>query len=461
MYSLFWKIFLTYWLTILIIELFTAWVTADLSENEINSILEEQNAQFVASTTQAVSVLTAEGLPALRNWLNQPSNLKAVDELYVVNRHNKEINNKPLPDSIKALLDNDYTEQALINHSQPIKQILTFRTATPEAEDYLLVSTFKQPSLVNYLLAPQRVTLGVIISGIICFLLARYFTSPLTRLRRSTHMLASGDFDTTALQRLRKRNDEFGALAVDFEQMAIRLRDLLDAKRQLLRDISHELRSPLSRIRVAIDLARNKLGITSSEEIDRIEREIERLEILIRELLTFVTIQPFNNPIDSTRVAIREMLEQIVDDVGYELQQTRRTSLINLRCDNNVEIDADARLLHRAVENIVRNACYYSPSDTVINITCKTQTDKLYIIIEDEGPGVPQDMLEKIFQPFVRVSEARETQTGGSGIGLAIARRVIEFHHGTIKAENKTDANGLVVTIVIPFPPVSRSKSAA
>ncbi|WP_455366782.1 ATP-binding protein [Kaarinaea lacus] len=461
MYSLFWKIFLTYWLTILIIELFTAWITADLSEHEIHPILEQQNAQFVASTTQAVSILTSHGLPAFRNWIQKLDNLKAIDEFFVINRYHEELNNKPLPASVKALLDNDYTEQALINHSQPIKQILTFKTVTPEGEEYVLVSTFEQPSLARYLLAPQRVAFGVIVSGLICFLLARYFTSPLTRLRRSTQTLALGAFDTTALQHLRNRNDEFGALAVDFEQMAIRLRDLLNAKRQLLRDISHELRSPLARIRVAIDLARNKLKATSSEEIDRIEQEIERLEFLIRELLTFVKIQPLNDSTETTRVSVRELLEHIVDDVGYELQQTRSTGLINLQCNNDVDIEADPRLLHRAIENIVRNACYYSPSNSGINITCYTQSTNLYIVIEDEGPGVPQDMLEKIFQPFVRVSEARETQTGGSGIGLAIAKRVVEFHNGTIAAANKTNANGLVVTITLPLPPHSRSQSAA
>ena len=461
MYSLFWKIFLTYWLTILIIELFTAWITADLSEHEIHPILEKQNAQFVASSTQAVSILTSHGLLAFRNWIVSPNNLKAVDEFYVINRYHEEINHKPLPDAVKALLDNDYTEQALINHSQPIKQILTFKTVTPEGEDYLLVSTFEQPSLARYLLAPQRVAFGIIISGLICFLLARYFTSPLTRLRQSTQLLALGAFDTTSLQRLRNRNDEFGALAVDFEQMAVRLHDLLNAKRQLLRDISHELRSPLARIRVAIDLARNKLKTTSSEEIDRIEQEIERLEFLIRELLTFVKIQPLNESTETTTVSIRELLQHIVDDVRYELQQIRSTSLIKLQCNNNVDIEADPRLLHRAIENIVRNACYYSPSDTVININCYTQSGNLYITIEDEGPGVPQDMLEKIFQPFVRVSEARETQTGGSGIGLAIAKRVVEFHKGTISASNKKHGNGLIVTITLPVLPQPRTRSAA
>ena len=110
---------------------------------------------------------------------------------------------------------------------------------------------------------------------------------------------------------------------------------------------------------------------------------------------------------------------------------------INLQCTDSVEIDVDAKLLHRAIENIVRNARYYSPPDGEILINCHLKSDQVCISIEDEGPGVPEDMLENIFQPFVRVSSARESDTGGSGIGLAIAKRVIDSHGGTIRSEER------------------------
>ncbi len=371
MYSLFWKIFFTYWLTILAIEGFTAWITADLSEYEIHPILEQQNAQFVSSSTQAVSVLTSEGLPALYTWLQNENNLDAVNEIFIFNRYQEEINNKPIPDNVKVLLASDYSNQTLVNHSQPIKNLLSFKTTTPAGEDYYVVSIFEHPPLIKYLLAPQRVIFSILISGLICFLLARYFTSPLSRLRRSTQMLTLGDFDTTALRQLRNRNDEFGALANDFENMTIRLRDLLTAQRQLLRDISHELRSPLARIRVALGLAHKKYEPTGSEEIDRIEHEIERLEFLIRELLTFVKIEPHINTTTMTRTAIRDLLEEVVHDAQYERQQINATNIINLHCQHAIDIDADARLLHRAIENVVRNACYYSPAHGVINIACE------------------------------------------------------------------------------------------
>ena len=450
MYSLFWKIFFTFWAIILIIEFFTAWVTADLSEYEIHPILEQQNAQFVASSTQMVSVLTSEGLPGLRSWMANNNNLKGIDEIYVIDKYHQEVNFKPLPDSVKAILKSDYNKQTLVNHFQPIKHTLTFKTTTPNNEDYLLISIFEHPPLVKYLLAPQRVALSVIISGLICFMLARYFTSPLTNLRRSTQMLTSGEFDTTNLLKLRKRSDEFGALAVDFNQMSERLSDLLDTQRQLLRDISHELYSPLARIRVALGLARNKYISMDSQELDRIETEIERLESLIRELLTFVKIEPNGKATTIEQIDLRELFNYIIEDAQYEQKQPVSKQKLELHCPKGLELYADARLLHRALENIVRNARYYSPNNATITIRCHQDSQNVCISIDDEGPGVPQDMLDKIFQPFVRVSKARETETGGSGIGLALAKRVIEIHDGFITAENKRNGNGLIVNITLP-----------
>lgn len=449
MYSLFWKIFFTFWVTILFIEILTAWVTADLSETELHPILEKENLQFIASTTTAVSLLTSNGLEAFKNWIQKESNLKGVGDIYVISDNNIEVNGKFLPVNIQAILDRDYSETP-VDHYQPIKHTLTFRTTTPTGNNYLVVSTFAHPPLFKYLFAPQRVLLSVLISGIICYLLARYFTKPLTNLRRSTQKLTQGEFDTTNLQKLRNRNDEFGALAIDFDYMSKRLSKLLDTQRQLLRDISHELNSPIARIRVAIELARNRFKDTDSVELDRVEKEIERLEFLIRELLTFVKIESTESSPAMTRVDVAQVLGYIVDDAQFERNQLPNNQKITFDCPQNTIVKADARLLHRAIDNIVRNACYYSPENSIIIIRCRKKAGRVIITIEDQGPGVPKEMLRTIFQPFVRVCSARESETGGSGIGLAIAKRVIEIHDGTIVAENKADNSGLVVTITLP-----------
>lgn len=450
MYKLFWKIFFSFWLTILFIELLTAWVTAGVTEAELHPILEQENLSFVANSTEAVYVLTAEGLDSLKRWMSTKDNLTGIDKLYVIDQERKEVNNKPLPPNIRAILDRDFSETP-IDHYQPIKHTLTFPTVTQNGDSYLIISTFAHPHLLRYLFAPERVTLAVLISGIICFLLARYFTSPLTSLRRSTQKLTKGEFDTTNLNNLRNRNDEFGALAIDFDNMSQRLQHLLDTQRQLLRDISHELNSPLARIRVATELARNKFISGKSDEFDRIEKEIERLEFLIRELLTFVKIEASESLSNITKVDMHEMLSYIVDDAQFLRKHSPDNQKITLNCPAAVMVDGDAVLLHRAIDNIVRNASYYSPKDSTITIHCNQQVNNVRIAVEDQGPGVPPDMLGKIFQPFVRVSSAREHDTGGSGIGLAIARRVITLHGGTISAGNKSDNSGLVITISLPM----------
>ncbi len=449
MYSFFWRIFLTFWLTILIVELFTAWFAVRLSESEIHPILEKQNQIFVADSNRAVAVLEAEGLRGLREWLQRASNLQAIDEIFVVNQRREEINHKPLPDNITDILGDTHADPPLPDY-KPIKYILTSKATAPDTEEYLVITTFRDPHRASYLFAPQRVAFGVIVSGLICFLLARYFTSPLNKLRRSTQTLMTGEFNTSSIQNLRHRHDEFGALAVDFEKMAARLSDLLTAKRQLLRDISHELRSPLARIRVALGLVRKKHHADDSDELDRIEREIERLESLISELMMFVRIRSSNTAESMTNVDIRELLDHIVEDAQYEKQQDRSKNTIKLHCPPGIEVWADAHLLHRAIENIVRNACYYSPEQSVIHIRCEQGTDDVRIVVEDFGPGVPDDMLEPIFQPFVRVSSAREEDTGGSGIGLAIAKQLIDVHGGTLTAQNKKEGSGLIVTLSLP-----------
>jgi two-component system sensor histidine kinase CpxA len=460
MYSLFWKIFLTYWLIILIIELFTVWFTANVSESEIHATLEQQNQQFIVDSNRAVEIIETQGLDGLQAWMAEESNRQAIEDIFVINQNREEVNNKQLPSEVYEIAQGTPGDLQQGKEIQPVKRLLTL-TATTPGDTYLVISTFRRPSVVSYLLAPQRVAVGVIVSGLICLLLARYFTQPLSNLRRSTQLLTAGEFNTASIQSLRKRRDEFGALAVDFEVMSDRLNELLSAKRQLLRDISHELRSPLARIRVALGLARNKHGFGDCSDLDRIEREIERFELLIGELLVFARIRSSDDLVSMSNVDVRGLLAEIVGDAKYEGQRADEKCQISLDCPEGIEVEADAHLLYRAIENIARNALKYSPQQASVQISCKVHGETVVIDIEDNGPGVPGEMLERIFQPFVRVSSARESETGGSGIGLAIAQRVIEIHNGAVSAHNKNEGSGLVVTVTLPLYCEIRQRSAA
>ena len=301
------------------------------------------------------------------------------------------------------------------------------------------------PPRTNMLWFLHREQLWVLGLGVaLCYLLAWNITSPLRKLQRTVDHFGRGDLSVRAEA---KRHDEFGDLARTFNQMADRIEMLLTAERRLLLDISHELRSPLARLSVAVELARSG----DSESLDRIQREVERLNELISELLQVTRAEGdpgrrVDEPVDA-----RELLSNLVYDSSIEAQAKGCEVVLN--SDREMPLRGDPELLRRAVENVIRNAIRYAPSGTAIEIGLATRGDRAFITVRDHGPGVPDGSLQRIFDAFYRVDTDRNRTSGGVGLGLAIARRAIELHHGRIKAENMHP--GLRVTIELPLAPVA------
>lgn len=450
MRSLFWKIFLSFLTTVLIIELGTAWTMARLHQAEIHPILEKANHRFVEYSHEARDYLLQHGLAEFNEWKRINPRPDAVEDMYVLDRFNRDIDGRELPPKVRAFLKEYVEDHEVPEHSHPIEHVLKSDFLTPQGEHYLLITTFHPPSVIAYLLTPQRVAVGLFVSALICFLMARYFALPIVRLRQATQALASGRLDVQTAKDLRARNDEFGALAQDFDYMATRLNDMVNTQKQMLRDISHELRSPLARIQVAVELARGEKQLNDSAELTRIETEVTRLNTLIDELLTFVRMSAANQVLEKSPVRIGEVLNNIVHDANFERSVTSPDRSIELeRCDDAV-LNANEPLLYSAIENVLRNACYYTPPNEKIRICCAATPEAITVRIEDRGPGIPENMLAKVFEPFVRVSSAREKDAGGYGIGLAIAKRVIDVHGGTITAANNEKNPGLTVTIQLP-----------
>lgn len=353
-----------------------------------------------------------------------------------------------------AYVGDPATRALLADHSHPIEYVLTSNVFTPQGEFYVLVTLFRSPHVLSYILTPQRIAVGVIVSGVICFLLARYIAAPIVRLRQTTQALADGRLDARPPPALRARKDEFGALAGDFAYMAVRLNDMIEMQKQLLRDVSHELRSPLARIHVALGLARNQADSMAHESLDRIESETDRLNMLINELLTLVRMSSTEKELTTSQIEICDLLTHVVSDAGYE---HGGDGVVLERCDV-ARVVANEALLYSAVENVVRNACHYSPEREKIIVRCVAAYDAIAITVEDQGPGIPDDMLTRVFDPFMRVSRAREKETGGYGIDLAIAKRVIERHGGSISARNNEGCTGLTVTLTLPIYAQERRK---
>jgi len=313
------------------------------------------------------------------------------------------------------------------------------RTLIPRVSDdgkywfFLLLP--KGSTLVWFL--PQQVWVFAVIM-LLCYALARYLTSPLRHLEKAVERFGKGDFSARVDL---KRRDEFGQLARTFNQMAERIESLLASERRLLLDISHELRSPLARLGVAVELART--GEDREGSLNRIQRESDRLNALVGGLLQVTRAEGDPTSMRSERVRLDQLLEAVVDDCSIEASAAGCS--LSLVAPQPVTVEGDPELLRRAVENVVRNAIRHAPPATSVEITLSTRQARSTIAVRDYGPGVPPSALPHIFEPFYRVENDRGRSTGGSGLGLSITKRAVELHKGLVRARNADP--GLLVEI--------------
>jgi two-component system sensor histidine kinase CpxA len=283
------------------------------------------------------------------------------------------------------------------------------------------------------------------IGGLGCFLLARSLTAPIRSLRRAVQQMAGGNF-TVRVDLPTHRQDELTDLGRDINTMAERTQELLDSQKRLLRDISHELRSPLTRQNMALELARRNPA-QSGPYLDRIAQESDRLNTLIGQLLLLTRLESEVDPAINDEISLRELVNTIVRDADFEAAGSGR-GIKTLSLDD-VPLSGSAELLGRALENVIRNGLRYTAPGTSVEISTAVRDNRVTIRVRDHGPGVPQEHLEKLFKPFFRVADARERDSGGTGIGLAIARQAVLLHGGSITADNDPQG-GLVVTITLP-----------
>ena len=291
--------------------------------------------------------------------------------------------------------------------------------------------------------------LAFAVTGGASWLLTRSITRPVRALRAATRQLAGGDLGARVDGRVSARRDEFGTLGRDFDAMAKRLRELLVGREQLLRDVSHELRSPLARMRVALGLARQPGG-EPTRELERLDAEVERLDRLIGQMLHLTRLDATSADALREDVDLVDVLDAITRDATFEAQ-SRRVAVRWQPAPAPVVVRGNATWLASAVENVVRNAVRYTADDSAVDVTLERAGDAVQIEVRDRGPGVPEAELERIFEPFHRVAASRTRDSGGDGIGLAITARVLAAHGGRAVAMNAPDG-GLVVRLSLPRP---------
>ena len=296
----------------------------------------------------------------------------------------------------------------------------------------------------SWFLSPQALYgLGVV--TLLCYLLALNLTSPLRKLQKTLERFGQGDLTARTNSR---RRDELGELSRTFDRMADRIETLLTAERRLLLDISHEIRSPLARLGVVVELARDSDDVEGS--LNRIQKEADRLNELVGQLLQVTRAEGDRERLLRESIRLDELLETIVDDCAIEARA--RACELRLaptpQSPPQITVKGDPELLRRAIENIIRNAIRYSPPDVAVDIEMQDLGETACVRVRDRGPGVPSESLSRIFDPFYRVDPDRSRSGGGVGLGLAIARRAVELHHGTLRASNADP--GLLVEIELP-----------
>jgi len=335
--------------------------------------------------------------------------------------------------------------------------------ATPVRSDsgvpyVLLFENRYKTALQLYGLLPGYTT--ICISGVVTLFLAVLVVLPIRRLRQASTQIAEGALDTRVSQgRITRKlvsvfhlTDDLDGLMVDFNSMADRIQSLVMAQRMLLRDISHELRSPLARLNLALGLAREGRKESVDQHLSRIELESSRLNTLIGQILSLAYVENLDNLSPREVFSLCGLVEELLPDVSYEAEGMGRG--VELLVVQDSLVTGDTVLLRQALENVVRNAIRYSPPGKMVQIELTRQEGvggaMAVLCVTDSGPGIPEDQLETIFKPFYRVGNQRHNTQDGYGIGLAIASRAMALHAGTISARNLTERPGLCVMLTLP-----------
>lgn len=428
---LFWKIFLWFWLALALVN---------LAVGTGVKIYLEQTGHFgneaLQTQVSAIALAFEQGnFIKAKNLLVETSK-QSKSPIFVLDERGRDILGRPLPPKVHFIRQNGSLE----NH----RKLLYALTQLPNGRKLEVVAPKMHPPKGRLGGTPVwlALTITLLISTLVCYLLARYMSTPVRRLSRASHQLAQGNLDVRIDDT--KRRDEIADLGKDFNLMASEIQSLLHTQKQLLQDVSHELRSPIARLRVALALARREVA-NKDQYLDRLDKDLDRLDSLVAEVLTLSQLNSVKHPKEDLNIS--QLTESIVKDCQFEAAQ--RDCVIKARIEPDVELYASPELLRRAIENIIRNALKFSPEKASIEVSLKSVESKIMIIVSDEGPGIPEDQTSKLFDPFVRLDSARGHAPGGYGLGLSIAKKAIEIHQGSISMENR-EQRGLRVLIELP-----------
>ncbi len=450
MRSLFLKIFIAFWGAMAVFVTLAAVTTMLIVR------FQTTDSAMETMTRAAAQAYISGGPAALHNYFHQLER----DQLFRVilfDEHGNELSGRPAPRFLGP--HGEYAPPPAQGPVPPPPSFSElsqrhFPTHTILASDghkYTLMLLPPSRAHLWFLTAPTRligILVGLCATGIICFVLTRYVTRPIGALRTAASRLAAGDLSARAGGGAgASRRDEIGSLVHDFDQMAERIENLITTQRRLLSDISHELRSPLARLNVAVGLARRQADPETQTALERIEIEADRLNDMLQNLLTLSRLESGESVEMRTGVDLAPLVADVVADADFEAQAFGRS--VTLVKSAPCRVEGNVTLLRSAIENVVRNAARYTDEKTHVDVSLECRDQHAVITVHDQGPGVPEESLPKLFLPFYRVDATRDRNTGGVGLGLSIAERAVRLHKGSVIAKNGKP-RGLLVQIELP-----------
>ena len=296
-----------------------------------------------------------------------------------------------------------------------------------------------------------NILLAMTLLGLLSLLLSRYLTNPLRRLEQAAQSLAEGHYQPDDLLPSLKRRDEIGDLSRRFQDMATRLQTLLDSQQQLMRDISHELRSPLARLRIGLALANRKPLPAEDPLWQRLDHECSRLDALIGDILTLSRLDSHDQAAET--FSLDQLVAAAVEDAAFSSPQHH----ITLSGESHCQLHGWPQQIASALDNLLRNALRFTPDKGQIKVSLSATASRACISVEDSGPGVPEDWLTRLGKPFVRLPD--QPADSGHGLGLAIARRAVDRHQGQLYFDQSPELGGLRATISLPLAHARKKKT--
>ena len=452
MSSLFGRMFFGAWLTAVVMVLAAVYITHFREFGDPRQKDRWEGPALFREITHNLRMTRRHGSDHFRHWLEQqPERIQK--RIFALDRNGEELLDRPIPLDMAPLIGSlsyrNREAHALVDKKPTVGFFVPQRDGG-SLRVVFVAGKSKEELLLRFVLDNfwPILVLATLASGLACYWLARYLSKPLDDLRTATRRVAAGDLSYRVAPTLRGHSRELGDLAADFDSMTAQLQASMAEQRRLIKDVSHELRSPLARLQIALGIARQKNIQALDPELDKIGKAADYLEDIIADILSLPVSSHDSRPLDDV-VEINGLLQALTEDLHDEAQHKQVGFSLRSK-DHELLVATRGSSLTAALENILRNGIKYSPPQSQLDIAITAEKTHCQIQVTDAGNGVPEEELEAIFRPFYRTDEARTRESGGFGLGLAIAQRSIVQHGGRIRAFNTRHA-GLCVSIELPL----------